>query len=181
VGVRVRPDARKPGRWYVRINHRGRRKSVAFKNEKDAMRAAVAIERELQHREMGSAFSELGGIEARLEREIPLGFRTEHAYVQQTIAALLRAAGWQVTIEARVPGLGIADIRAGYQGRITALIEIGNLSVNESVPTRGQRLAAMHRQADLVLHLPYEHPLFEMLCLPVRLKNAQQSRVVDET
>lgn len=116
------------------------------------------------------------GIDARLRREIPLEFRTEHSLVQQTIAALLRAAGWTVTLEARVPGIGVVDLRAGYQDRLRALVEIGTLSVNDAVPTRGQRMAALHRQADLVLHIPYEHPLFEMLCLSLRAVQKSPTR-----
>ena len=44
MGVRVKPDKLKPGRWWVRINHHGRRKSLTFGSKKAAELAAVKID-----------------------------------------------------------------------------------------------------------------------------------------
>ncbi len=48
MGVRVKPDKHKPGRWWVRINHQGRRKSLAFSSRKAADVAAVKIDAALK-------------------------------------------------------------------------------------------------------------------------------------
>ena len=48
MGVLVKPDKNKPGRWWVRINHQGRRKSLAFNSRKAADVAAVKIDAALK-------------------------------------------------------------------------------------------------------------------------------------
>src|SRR4029450_2550129 len=48
MGVRVKPDKYKAGRWWVRINHQGRRKSLAFGSKKAAELAAVRIDAALK-------------------------------------------------------------------------------------------------------------------------------------
>jgi integrase len=48
VGVLVRPDKHKPGRWWVRVNYRGRRKSLAFSSKKAADMAAVKLDAALK-------------------------------------------------------------------------------------------------------------------------------------
>jgi integrase len=53
MGVRVRPDKDKPGRWWVRINHQGKRKSLSFSSRQAATRAADEIDRRLKLGELG--------------------------------------------------------------------------------------------------------------------------------
>lgn len=48
MGVHVKPDKHKPGRWWVRINHQGHRKSLAFSSRKAADVAAVKIDAALK-------------------------------------------------------------------------------------------------------------------------------------
>jgi integrase len=48
VGVLVRPDKHKPGRWWVRVNYRGRRRSLAFSSRKAADVAAVKLDAALK-------------------------------------------------------------------------------------------------------------------------------------
>jgi integrase len=53
MGVLIRPDKDKPGRWWLRINHQGKRKSLAFSSREAAKRAAGEIERRLKLGELG--------------------------------------------------------------------------------------------------------------------------------
>ena len=53
MGVLVRADKLKPGCWWVRVNHAGKRKSLAFHDKATAKRAAQEIERKLKLGELG--------------------------------------------------------------------------------------------------------------------------------
>jgi integrase len=53
MGVRVKLDKHKPGRWWVRVNHHGRRKSLAFNSKKAADVAAVKIDAALKLGDIG--------------------------------------------------------------------------------------------------------------------------------
>jgi len=53
MGVLVRADKQKPGVWWVRINHQGKRKSLAFHDKATAKRVAQEIERKLKLGDLG--------------------------------------------------------------------------------------------------------------------------------
>ena len=53
MGVLVKADKHKPGRWWVRVNHVGKRKSLAFHDKATARRVAQEIERKLKLGELG--------------------------------------------------------------------------------------------------------------------------------
>jgi integrase len=53
MGVKVHADKDKPGRWWVRVNHQGKRKSLAFHDRATAKRTAQEIERRLKLGELG--------------------------------------------------------------------------------------------------------------------------------
>ena len=53
MGVLVKPDKHKPGRWWVRVNHQGKRKSLSFTSREAAKRVAGEIERRLKLGELG--------------------------------------------------------------------------------------------------------------------------------
>jgi integrase len=53
MGVLVKADKHKPGRWWVRVNHAGKRKSLAFHDKATAKRVAQEIERKLKLGELG--------------------------------------------------------------------------------------------------------------------------------
>jgi len=53
MGVHVRADTHKAGLWWVRVNHQGQRKSLAFHDKVTAKRVAQEIERKLKLGELG--------------------------------------------------------------------------------------------------------------------------------
>jgi integrase len=53
MGVQVRADKHKAGLWWVRVNHQGKRKSLAFHDKVTAKRVAQEIERKLKLDELG--------------------------------------------------------------------------------------------------------------------------------
>lgn len=53
MGVKVKPDTRKPGRWWVRINYHGKRKSLTFSSKKAADAAADKIDAALKLGQVG--------------------------------------------------------------------------------------------------------------------------------
>src|SRR5262245_2740055 len=53
MGVLVKPDKDKPGLWWVRVNHKGNRKSLAFHDKATAKRVAQEIERRLKLGDLG--------------------------------------------------------------------------------------------------------------------------------
>jgi integrase len=53
MGVLVKPDKHKPSLWWVRVNHKGNRKSLVFHDKATAKRVAQEIERRLKLGDLG--------------------------------------------------------------------------------------------------------------------------------
>jgi integrase len=100
MGVLVKPDKYKPGRWWVRVNHQGKRKSLSFTSREAAKRVAGEIERRLKLGELGlgpaptvptfAAYADswIGGAETRLRPATLDQVRTRLKRVLPVIGAL---------------------------------------------------------------------------------------------
>lgn len=88
MGVRVRADKTHPGRWWVRVNHQGKRKSLAFNSRKAADLAAV---------ELGAALK-LGDVGVLNAHQAPARVPTVAEYAQAWLHTITQARA--TTVEA---------------------------------------------------------------------------------
>ena len=109
MGVRVKPDKLKPGRWWVRINHHGRRKSLAFGSKKAAELAAVKIDAALK----------LGQLDVLHTAPAPARVPTLAEYTEP----------WLATLGTRTRGSTLEDYRDRLRIRIVPLL--GSLPLAE--------------------------------------------------
>ena len=110
MGVLVKADKYKPGLWWVRINHQGRRKSLAFRSKKAAETAAVKLDAALK----------LGNVDVLAPTPvIPARVPTLTEYSET----------WIPTLEMRVRPSTIGDYRDRL--RIRILPRLGSLPLTE--------------------------------------------------
>jgi integrase len=128
MGVRVKPDTHKPGRWWVRINHRGRRKSLAFRDRASAKRAAQEIERQLK----------LGDLGLGTEPSVPTFAAYTDTWLRQAETRMRPSSLDQVRTQLKrvLPVIGPLTLTAITRQTIRDLI--GTVQANGSRRTKGK-------------------------------------------
>jgi integrase len=135
VGVLVQPDKHKPGRWWVRINHRGQRKSLAFRSKRAAEIAAIKIDAALK----------LGQVDVFTPAAPPTHVLTLAEYAETwlpTLGTRVRAStaeDYAIRLRVRIlPFLGPVPLteitRERVRGFLRELAARGNQRVTEGQP-----------------------------------------------
>jgi integrase len=133
MGVKVKPDRKKPGRWWVRINHQGKRKSVAFSSKKAADIAAVRIDAALK----------LGRLDVLAPQTPAVSVQTYKDYAEKwltTVGAvrlrLSTVEQYRTRLRVRInPALGHLPLtsitRETVRTALAEMIRVGNLRTPE--------------------------------------------------